>query len=239
MPPLRDVLASTAPTWAACVAPHVEAVAQLLAEHAGLPSPPTLLTGQRRRSARQPSTDRLPARVVPRPALAPHRCVDCGTELTSKRKRCADCHRLANDQRLIAAGRAEARRRRTTESHPSAQGEVRGRIADSQRKRWAEQRETGTPSGFGTSPSAFKRLILPRIQGVSSSRLAAATGLSPGYCALGPASGSRMLGTGPHCSLQVSRLSSERSAGECQPPGIATLPARFLRDEAEVCVLAP
>jgi CRISPR-associated endonuclease Cas1 len=71
MPPLRDVLASTAPTWAACVAPHVEAVAQLLAEHAGLPSPPTLLTGQRRRSARRSSTDRLRAPAVPRLAPVP------------------------------------------------------------------------------------------------------------------------------------------------------------------------
>jgi CRISPR-associated endonuclease Cas1 len=184
MPPLRDVLASTAPTWAACVAPHVEAVAQLLAKHAGLPSPPTLLTGQRRRNVRQPFTDRPRAPDAPRPAPAPRRCVDCGTELASKQQRCAECHRLANDQRLIAAGRAEASRRRTTKSHPSARGDVRGRIAESQRKRWAEQREAGAPSGFGTSPSAFHRLVLPRIQGVSSSRLAEATGLSPGYCAL-------------------------------------------------------
>lgn len=184
MPPLRDLLASTAPTWAARVAPHVEAVAQLLAKHAGLPSPPTLLTGQRRRSARHPSTDRLRAPVAPRPALAPHRCVDCGTELTSNRRRCVGCHRLANDQRLVAVGRAEASRRRTAESHPSARGEVRGRIGESQRRRWAERREAGAQSGFGTSPSAFTRLVLPRIQGVSSSQLAEATGLSPGYCAL-------------------------------------------------------
>ncbi len=71
MPPLRDVLASTAPTWATCVAPHVEAVAQLLAKRAGLPSPPTLLTGQRRRSARRSSTDRLRAPAVPRLAPVP------------------------------------------------------------------------------------------------------------------------------------------------------------------------
>jgi hypothetical protein len=33
-------------------------------------------------------------------------------------------------------------------------------------------------------PRPIVRLVLQRIQGVSSSRLATATGLSPGYCAL-------------------------------------------------------
>jgi hypothetical protein len=61
--------------------------------------------------------------------------VDCGGELTSKRQRCADCHGFANDQRVVATVTAEVIRRRTTESHRSGRGEVRGRIAQSQRTR--------------------------------------------------------------------------------------------------------
>jgi hypothetical protein len=61
---------------------------------------------------------------------------------------------------------------------------VRERIAASQREQWKQRRAAEPTSGFGSSPSSFTRLVLPRIQSVNSSRLAAATGLSPGYCAL-------------------------------------------------------
>jgi hypothetical protein len=65
---------------------------------------------------------------------------------------------------------------------------VRGRrcerIAASQREQWQRRQAAEPTSGFGSLPSTFRRLVLPRIQSVSSSQLAAATGLSPGYCAL-------------------------------------------------------
>lgn len=62
-------------------------------------------------------------------------------------------------------------------------------------------------SGFGSSPSTFRRLVLPRIQSVSSSQLAAATGLSPGYCArLSEAANAfRTPGTGQHSNWQGSK----------------------------------
>jgi hypothetical protein len=61
---------------------------------------------------------------------------------------------------------------------------VRERIAAAQREQWKQRRAAEPTSGFGSSPSAFRRLVLPKIQSISSSQLAAATGLSPGYCAL-------------------------------------------------------
>jgi CRISPR-associated protein Cas1 len=182
MPPLRDVLAGTVATWAAHVAPHVEDVARRLADAAGVPTSPTLLTGQRRRAAR-PASARTRPPVPPKPPAAPNRCADCGAEIRAERRRCDSCHRQANDARLAGAARVEAAARRVG-GHPSARSEVRERIAASQREQWQRRRAAEPTSGFGSSPSTFRRLVLPRIQSVSSSRLAAATGLSPGYCAL-------------------------------------------------------
>ena len=78
---------------------------------------------------------------------------------------------------------AEAQRRQTTGRYPSEDPHVRERVSETQRARWAERRAAGEGSGFTGSPSEFRRLIVPRLEGVSPSTLAAATGLSPGYCA--------------------------------------------------------
>jgi hypothetical protein len=182
MPPLRDVLAGTVTTWAGHIAPHVEDVARSLAQDAGLPAPPTLLTGQRRRAARPASATTRPT-MPPKPSAVSNRCMDCGVEVRPARRRCDSCHRRANDQRLATAARVEADVRRVV-GHPSSRPEVRERISVSQREQWKQRREAQPTSGFGSSPSTFRRLVLPRIQSVSSSRLAAATGLSPGYCAI-------------------------------------------------------
>jgi CRISPR-associated endonuclease Cas1 len=214
MPPLRDVLVGTVTTWAGHVAPHVEEVARRLASDAGIGVPPTLLTGQRRRAAR-PASDKTRPAVPTTAARPPGRCLECGIEVGASRRRCDACHQRVNDDRLVVAGRAEANRRRATGEHPSALAAIRERIAASQRRHWEERRVSGEESGFGSSPSAFVRLVLPRIQGVSSSRLATATGLSPGYCAL-VRSGKRV----PHArhwaalqlvGLQSSELSSSKS----------------------------
>jgi CRISPR-associated endonuclease Cas1 len=182
MPPLRDLLAGTVTSWAGHVAPHVEEVAHRLASDAGVGTPPTLLTGQRRRAARPVSARTRPP-VPPKPPATPNRCVDCGVEIRNGRRRCDGCHRSANADRLVRAARVEVEARRLS-GHPSSRSEVRERIAASQREQWERRRAAEPTSGFGSSPSTFRRLVLPRIQSVSSSRLAAATGLSPGYCAL-------------------------------------------------------
>ena len=182
MPPLRDVLAGTVTTWAGHIAPHVEEVAHRLASDAGIGAPPTLLTGRRRRAARPASAKTRPP-VPPKPTAVPARCADCGVDVPSGRRRCGSCHRGANVERLAQAARIEADARRAV-GHPSSRTEVRQRIAASQREQWKRRRAAEPTSGFGSSPSAFTRLVLPRIQSLSSTLLAQATGLSPGYCGL-------------------------------------------------------
>jgi hypothetical protein len=76
-------------------------------------------------------------------------------------------------------------RREETGDHPSKHSSVREQIGSTQRVQWQARAQSGeAASGFGAQPSAFRRLVLPRVQGVASSTLARATGLSPGYCAL-------------------------------------------------------
>lgn len=181
MPPLRDVLAGTVTTWAGHIASHAEDVARTLARDAGISAPPTILSGQRR--AARPASARTRQPVPPKPMAAPNRCADCGVEVRLGRRRCTSCHRRANDDRLAKAARAEAEARRSL-GQPSSRSDMRERISASQRKRSEQRRAAHPTSGFGSSPSTFTRLVLPRIQSVSASKLAAATGLSPGYCAL-------------------------------------------------------
>jgi predicted nucleic acid-binding Zn ribbon protein len=181
LPRLARELASTAPAWASEIAPHAETIASTLASYAGLARTPTPLTGAIRRSARRNGRVRRSAH-----ALIPARhsvCGDCGTPIASGQKRCSDCHREANAQRLRRMQAAEVQRRQRTGRHPSEDQLVRERIGETQRARWATRRTAAEGSGFTGSPSEFRRLILPRLNGLSPSMLAAATGLSPAYCA--------------------------------------------------------
>jgi CRISPR-associated endonuclease Cas1 len=182
MPPLRDVLAATVTTWAGHIAPHVEHVARKLAHAGGVPAPPTLLTGQRRRAAR-PASARTRAPMPTKPARPPRRCVECGIEIGSSRRRCDACHQADNAARLIDQQRAETRRRQETGDHPSKRSGVRARIGATQRAQWQRRAPTDDSDGFGYGTSGFVRMVLPRIADLSTDELAKATGLSRGYCA--------------------------------------------------------
>jgi hypothetical protein len=88
-------------------------------------------------------------------------------------------------RRLVIQQAKEIERRRELGDHPSARAEVRARIGASQRAQAQRRQMAGEESdGFGYGVSGFVRLVLPRIQALSPRVLAAATGLSPGYCAL-------------------------------------------------------
>jgi hypothetical protein len=182
LPRLAKDLASTAPAWASEIAPHAEDLVRTLALDAALGRAPTPLTGETRRAAR-PTTS-APARA-PVVALTPAAvCCDCGGEVRAGQKRCAGCHANENARRLRALQATETERRRTTGRHPSQGSDVRERISETQRARWAARVSRGSGNGFTGRPSEFRRLVLPRLNGLSPSFLAAATGLSPGYCAL-------------------------------------------------------
>lgn len=161
--------------------PHAELVAKMLAADAGLPAPPTLLTGDTRRKAR-PSSSRLRPHHSPNPAAPPQVCRDCGQEIPCGQRRCADCHATANTARIRDHQAASTLVRQTTGKHPSARADVRARIAERQRRHW-QARSADAASGYGQSPSEFRRLILPRLAGATPADLARAPGLSRGYCA--------------------------------------------------------
>jgi CRISPR-associated endonuclease Cas1 len=182
MPRLARELATTAPTWGADVAPHAEAIASLLSKEAGLPQPPTPLTGATRRQARPAGDQRRPPKPS-KPIIRTAACAQCGATLPLGQKRCARCHATFNAQRIAREGTEVAARRRRTGSHPSQEPAVRERIAEQQREHWRARRSSKPSSGFTGQPSEFRRLILPRLAGLTSQYLAHATGLSPGYCA--------------------------------------------------------
>jgi CRISPR-associated endonuclease Cas1 len=181
MPTLARQLAGTTLTWAGDVAPHAEQVAQRLASHAGIAPPPTTLTNQSRRAERPP-TDHVRA-FKPVPAPTVRTCQDCGAPLPTHTRRCQSCHQAANTQRLRAQQATETDRRREALDHPSQRPEVRARIAEAQRAQWAARHDSGSPGGFTGTPSEFRRLIRPRLVGLTSGELARETGLSRGYCA--------------------------------------------------------
>jgi CRISPR-associated endonuclease Cas1 len=93
VPGLASELAATTFSWAGEIAPHAQHAARLLAHAAGLPPPPTQLTGQRRRAARPSEHKTRPFRA----AWAPvgRTCQDCGSPMTGALKSDAAA-RLAN-----------------------------------------------------------------------------------------------------------------------------------------------
>lgn len=129
---LRDVLAAKVTTWGrARCAPRRGGRPQT-ADAAGLPAPPALLTGRRRRAAR-PASDKTRVAVPTKRARPPRRCIERGIEVGANRRRCDRCPRRFNHERLVTVGRAEADRRRAAGEHPSARLETRERIAASHR----------------------------------------------------------------------------------------------------------
>jgi CRISPR-associated endonuclease Cas1 len=175
----RDLLAS-----------HAEHIAQLLADTrlslpqgVGEPAPirmPTRLTEARRSAARTTARARSQRRPAPR---LPGTCIECGAALEDpNRVRCDTCHVEWNRARLQTYASTEAHRR-TVDGHPSSRSDVRDRIAATQRKHWKARSDADEVSGFGASPSAFNRLILPKLRHVAPAEMATATHLSVGYCA--------------------------------------------------------
>jgi hypothetical protein len=119
--------------------------------------------------------------VPPKPTAVSSRCADCGVEIRPGRRRCGSCHRRANDQWLARAARIEADVRRAV-GYPSSRPEVRERISASQREQWNQRRVAQPTSGFGIALNLQTAGLAP--DSVGQLVTAAATGLSPGYCAL-------------------------------------------------------
>jgi CRISPR-associated protein Cas1 len=182
LPRLGRELAQTGTVWAKHLAPHAEMVARELGDDARIPRPPTLLTGAARRQAR-PAFNRIRRATPERPVIRTATCVECGATIPRGRKRCADCHAIANVERLRAHQAEQTIRRRASGINPTQDPAVRERISRTQRAQWVARKASEPVSGFTGQPSEFRRLILPRLAGLPPRVLADKTGLSPGYCA--------------------------------------------------------
>ncbi len=185
LPPLTGRLAETTRSWAKGVGPWAERAAKLLlsGETGGAsPAVPTPLTGTNRRVGRGL---RAKEATLPAPKL-PGACRDCGLVLADGGRRyCDDCLPERREEMVAifaSAGPAALARRRAEGADPAHGGEAgrkRGERNASHVAAVTAWEVGGVESGDDT---AFARDVLPRLQSVPLRTMAAATGLSEGYC---------------------------------------------------------
>lgn len=182
-PALAADLAATSPVWARAVGRVAEDVANLLTapESAAGPTP---ITGRRRAAARPGGAlVRRQARVrTPRG----NGCVTCGAATKPGRRTCSDdcaaAARAENEAAFVAAGTQSFAALREIGFQPSIGTAVRRRIGTRAGEMLALAREWQRTHPWPADLSAFEREILPGLVAVPAPTLAAATGLSVGYC---------------------------------------------------------
>jgi hypothetical protein len=169
--PLTHELAETMPLWAQVIAPYAERVAHLLGEHIdGKYAPTTRLTGAKQRAAQarvrarkaQAALQTRPARqqqpvseVPPGPSTT---CVSCGAPVGRARDlRCPNCW-------TSQPGQDEQTRRKRGRAIAASRAEL---------ERWKSENPDAR-----NDPEAFRREILPGLQGVKLRDIMAATGMS-------------------------------------------------------------
>jgi hypothetical protein len=174
MSPMCAKLSETASVWGKLVAPWAEYVARVLwagtrSEGARGSGPPTRLTQQRRREAK----DKVWITAV-QPPKKDHLCRGCGKAITDGRSNCADCAVDGATERLASAaklGRVAARRPDARAKHVAS------------RKRHAqacsEWDESTQPAWL--SSEVFVSQIQPLLAGVSTSAIRSRIGVSRWY----------------------------------------------------------
>lgn len=194
LPSLAKQLAETAPRWATAIAPVAEHVARTLMEgqqtgKGATRKVPTPLTQANR------SAGRDAVRVQPKPTqLQDHGpklakgCKGCGVPLASGRRGyCDTClaQRREEQKEEFSAIGVESRARLRAEGQDTSHGGLAGqRRGATHVQRMREAREWEAEHGAERDPEAFKRDILPKLQGVPLRKLMEATGLSLRYCSL-------------------------------------------------------
>lgn len=190
LPPLSHRLAETGPRWAQALGPVVESVARAFADSAvsRVRRVPTRLT-QANRSAGRDHIRRGP-RKYPAAAKSDVRwsiCQGCGAVVGADQRWCADCRpavKLQAGAHGLLVGRALRARLHLQGLDPatSAAARAKNRAARIQRHHEQAAWEEAHPDRPDTS--VFIKTVLPALSGVPIRRLAKATGLSVGYCAL-------------------------------------------------------
>lgn len=183
-PRLAKGLAATAPVWGAAVGRVAEDVARWLAESGDHASVPTPISG-RNRSAGRGSRTKPRATAPPRAARS---CTWCGGPTTRGRRTCgrvcADALAEVQLPAFVAAGRASLARLREAGFEPQSvmTADGRRRVASRAAATLAGAREWQRTHAWPADQTSFDRNILPSLAYVIPSAMAAATGLSVGYC---------------------------------------------------------
>lgn len=168
---LCSKLSETAPTWGRFVAPWAEYVARtLLSSTSRLKLPATRLTQQHKREAKGSSP-------FPPPAPAPRRgnlCRGCGKIIRRGRTDCADCAIEGATQRLASAARIGRSVSHTPEAR-AKQSATRRRHA-----RGCSEWDLSTQPAWLTE-NVFLQKVEPLLAALSTSKIAAAIGVSRGY----------------------------------------------------------
>ena len=184
--PLTHVLAETTTTWAEAIAPTVETVCRMLGESGrGKERLPTPLT-QSNRSAGRNGVRRAAKKVAPPRRKPAATCPRCGGPLPhAERLYCDEClpdeYREQAD-RYAAAGQAALFKMRSEGRDPWDSAEARRKLGEANARRRREEIEWDRTHDK-PDPEAFTREILPLLEGVSLSKMKAATGLSVTMCA--------------------------------------------------------
>jgi hypothetical protein len=184
MPPLAHELASTGPIWASLLGPVIEQTAKGLL--AAVDSPgralPTPLSGANRALARGRGATR-PTRHAPSASRRPV-CIVCGADAPGRdRAYCDSCLELRVAEQstdFLRSGHERLAELRAAGIRPNA---TRAVIAGQAAKMTAHRQAAAEwKTREQTHDLDFRSDVLPRLAGQSARDLAAATGLSLGYC---------------------------------------------------------
>jgi CRISPR-associated endonuclease Cas1 len=180
---LARELAESSGDWTRPVGRVAEDVARLLAD--GVPGGPVATPlSERRRSASRHSKR---ASRATRTAIAfGRRCVVCGSTTPSGRTtcsaQCAEELRVANQPAFVDAGIAATRALRASGWRASMTADGRRRVAGAASDRVRSAREWQQTHAWPADLSTYAREIAPGLAVVPAGEIAAATGLSMGYC---------------------------------------------------------
>jgi CRISPR-associated endonuclease Cas1 len=186
LPPLTHRLSGTVGTWRRLVAPVTERVAHDFARAAKsrIRAIPTRLT-ESNRSAGRSQQRRNVRPATPRDAPRLRGCEECGEPVIAREGYCSGCaplRRARNDAAFVERARRYQQELHNSGEHPSMSAAAqRSRGLTNAAHGRARYEWEQTHSG-GANVSDFVADILPGLQFVSATRMAAATGLSLSYC---------------------------------------------------------
>jgi len=191
LPPLSHRLAETGPQWAKLLAPVVERVAQALADtpESRISRLPTRLTHANRSGGREEQRRRKPPRLTstgPQPSPL-QICRGCGTHVGVGRRWCEDCWpdvKLQAARDGLVAARSLRAKLHLDGLDPATSPASRAKQSEARLRRRAEEVAWDRAHPELPNQEVFSRTVLPVIAGIPIRRLAKATGLSIGYCAL-------------------------------------------------------